>query len=166
MLGRTLHIRDRCFSYLPNPTIFPWDDQSFSLPRLLRAFTEFLKRDLSVATFESLPMELEQIIALAQDLMDDLPKETSDYSPLHRNQLHDAIDQTDTILSQSDFAKGVVLDVVRCHLQAVLLSLNTSAEEAKRNSELDDSIMRTNNSFEDLLSVSPKVRERELMKKY
>lgn len=38
MLGRNLHISDRYFTYLPNPTIFSFDKRNFSFGRLLRGF--------------------------------------------------------------------------------------------------------------------------------
>jgi len=43
MVGRVLQIENTAFNMLPNPTVFHWDKTSFSLRRLLKAYSHALR---------------------------------------------------------------------------------------------------------------------------
>ncbi|RSL87379.1 hypothetical protein CEP52_015538 [Fusarium oligoseptatum] len=43
MVGKTLHVKDTVFRMLPNPTIFYWDPNTFSMPTLMAEFLTSLR---------------------------------------------------------------------------------------------------------------------------
>lgn len=179
MLGRPLHIINRPFTYLPNPVIFPLNKQAFSLRRLLGEFSDRLKNEVYSTTTYTHPEELRNITAKAAKLNNDLPKhQDGDYSPPLLDDLHRAIDLVDeSVLSEERNAKDVVLDVLRRHVQEVLLAINTSLDSdpvgdqspVNRNqqprSQRSD-VIRGEISFDDLLKVPHEKREASLMEKY
>jgi hypothetical protein len=141
MLSRTLHIRDRPFTYLPNPVIFPLNKQTFSLPRLLTQFQNRLNEEIKHAKYP-IPEDIQMIQSTADQLVLDLAQQPqpgneqarrlhpSDlgYDPDVLNALHAAIDKVDAILTR--VVKNVVLDVLRRHVQEVLQAINTTKDEA------------------------------------
>lgn len=165
MLGRTLHVMNRGFTYLPNPTIFAWNGQSFSMRRMLTEFHTHIKKDLKRVEDDGQtpPSEIGQLDALASDLDTELPQTKTDFSPEHLMQLHRALDKTDQMLAANFIDKAVVLDVLRRHLQEVMQAINTPSEEQGRASP---SMTQPGVSFDDLLNVPPENREREFMRIY
>ena len=159
-------MKNRCFTYLPNPTIFPWNRGSFSVRRMLGAFHEQLGKLIkdfnNTPHSQQLPAELEHINALARNLNSDLPPLDEDFSPQHLNLLHESLDEIDGILAETKIDKDVVLDVLRRHLQEVLLAINTTAETQPPSTP----IARADISFDELLSVPPENREKKFMEKY
>ncbi|KAL0933825.1 modin [Colletotrichum truncatum] len=140
MLARTLHIKDRCFTFLPNPTIYRWSRDSFSILRLLGAFTDFLERDhdtirrANTKPSEEIKVEFDHVDSLSQmanTLWEDL--ETGGDLTYHQmNHLHKAIDLADSILTAGESPstnQTVVLDVLRRHLQEVLAAINKGPEK-------------------------------------
>ncbi|KAK3688904.1 hypothetical protein B0T22DRAFT_512812 [Podospora appendiculata] len=158
MLARPLHARNRAFTYLPNPVI-----------TLGYTFNTELANSIH---------------ARARKLDDELPYQEGDYSPEHLNHLHQAIDYLDSsILSDTQNAKDVVLDVLRRHVQEVLLAINTTNEgtDSSGNNNNNnpaqsqpqptipkDPALPTKGdiSFSDLLQVPHEKREFSLMDKY
>ncbi|KAI8250731.1 modin [Colletotrichum sp. SAR11_239] len=144
MLARVFHIKDRCFRFLPNPTIFPWTKDSFSLLRLLIAFDSQLERDLldihqmMAEEFEEdddidvdVRAELKQIRELAQiaqKLSDDF-KYGAKLTYFRMNDLHEAILWTDEVLKGKDHL--VVRDVLRRHLQEVLAAKDVQVPKSE-----------------------------------
>ncbi|KAK3389579.1 hypothetical protein B0H63DRAFT_556706 [Podospora didyma] len=186
MLARPLHLMDRAFTYLPNPVVFPFSKQAFSLRRLLAEFSKHLSDEIKLATYP-LPEALENIDAAATKLNRILPQQDNDFSPVLLKDLHAAIDDVDrTVLTEDRNAKEVVLDVLRRHVQEVLLAINTSARDielgldhspsagttrttthpAHLHQSTDESIIKGEISFDDLLKVPHEKRESSLMKKY
>ncbi|KAH0421661.1 modin [Colletotrichum camelliae] len=178
MLARVFHIKDRCFRFLPNPTIFPWTKDSFSLLRLLTAFDLQLERDL-LDIHEMISEEFEgeddidfdvraelkqirELARIAQKLSDDF-KQGAKLTYFRMNDLHEAIRWTDEILKGKDHL--IVRDVLRRHLQEVLAAVNNQTVGGKRNrgskSQKGDSI-----SFGDLLEVPLEMREQRFMETY
>ena len=176
MLGRPLHIMNRPFTYLPNPVVFPLNKQAFSLRRLLAEFSDRLKNEVYSTTTYTHPEELRNITAKAVKLNNDLPKhQDGDYSPPLLDDLHKAIDLVDqSVLSEERNAKDVVLDVLRRHVQEVLLSINTSIDSeaggdhspVSRSQQQRSDVIKGEISFDDLLKVPHEKREASLMEKY
>ncbi|KAK4161335.1 Mod-A [Cladorrhinum sp. PSN259] len=132
MLGRPLHILKRPFTYLPNPAAFVLNKQAFSPRRLLHEFHIRLKQETEHRSKEGF---LDRINSLADGLNDapqgGLPaNQDGDYSPQLLDKLHAAIDHVDEFLKKQN-TKSVVLDVLRRHIQEVLLAINTSAKDAE-----------------------------------
>ncbi|KAM7211867.1 hypothetical protein V8F06_012742 [Rhypophila decipiens] len=184
MLARPLHIINRPFTYLPNPIIFPLNKQAFSLRRLLAEFSRKLNTEVNFTHTYQHPEELRTITARAVKLDNDLPPhQDGDYSPQLLNDIHHAIDLVDrSVLSEDRNTKTVVLDVLRRHVQEVLLAINTSLEsESDMHTPVHRSgavgggagehqraaeIIKGEISFDDLLKVPPEKREASLMDKY
>ncbi|KAK4173024.1 Mod-A [Triangularia setosa] len=130
MLARPFHIKNRPFTYLPNPVAFPLNKQAFSPRRLLSEFRKRLNVEINTdqGPKYSPPTELANIDRLASDLNEELPGRDGEYSPKCLNDLHKAIDEVgDSILNKT--SKDVVLDVLRRHVQEVLLAINTSQKD-------------------------------------
>ncbi|KAK0736339.1 hypothetical protein B0T21DRAFT_366745 [Apiosordaria backusii] len=130
MLARPFHIKDRPFTYLPNPVAFPLNKQAFSPRRLLSEFRKRLDAEINTEQGPKYkpPTELANIDKLASDLNEELPGRDGEYSPRSLNDLHSAIDEVDdSILNKT--SKDVVLDVLRRHVQEVLLAINTSQKD-------------------------------------
>ncbi|EFQ34510.1 modin [Colletotrichum graminicola] len=163
MLARVLHIDKRCFRFLPNPTIFPWDRESFSLPRLLTAFSSFISDDLKgikeVKTVPDSSLESGILTAIPDiQVLSDSAKALHDavknYPKLTHDQmtsLHQAIAMADGMLKEED----IVLDVMRRHLQHVLAAINNpvSGDEVQV-------------SFDHLLDIPLEMREWRFMETY
>ncbi|KAK4655558.1 hypothetical protein QC762_303360 [Podospora pseudocomata] len=123
MLGRTLHQKDRCYTYLPNPTIYAWETRAFSLRLLLTAFSHHLDtiaaRDDSKRTSSDLEVLAEQAAILRESLP---PTKDEGYDPKQLNVLNDSISAADAILAA--VPKPLVLDVIQRHIHTVHSALN------------------------------------------
>ncbi|KAK0666116.1 hypothetical protein QBC41DRAFT_156980 [Cercophora samala] len=123
MLGRTLHQKDRCYTYLPNPTIYAWETRAFSLRLLLAAFSYHLDtiaaRDDSKRTSSDLEVLAEQATLLRENLP---PTKDEGYDPKQLNLLNDSIGAADAILAA--VPKPLVLDVIQQHVHTVHSALN------------------------------------------
>ncbi|KAK1590491.1 uncharacterized protein LY79DRAFT_579954 [Colletotrichum navitas] len=163
MLARVLHIDKRCFRFLPNPTIFPWDRESFSLPRLLAAFSSFIIDDLkAIKEMKILPddsMESGiltaitniQVLSDSAEALHNAVKNDPRLSCDRMTALHQAIVMADGMLVEED----IVLDVMRRHLQEVLAAINNpvSGDEVRV-------------SFDHLLDIPLEMREWRFMETY
>ncbi|KAK3986861.1 Mod-A [Cladorrhinum sp. PSN332] len=135
MLARPFHIMDRPFTYLPNPAAFPLNKQAFSPRRLLAEFQMRLHDEMSSAAYGHRNIEdaLRRIDSLASDLTSEsgLVKQVEgDFSPTFLNKLHEAIDEVDKFILKEN-TQDVVLDVLRRHIQEVLLAINTPAKDVE-----------------------------------
>ncbi|OHF00908.1 modin [Colletotrichum orchidophilum] len=162
MLARVLHIKGRCFRFLPNPTIFSWDRESLSLQRLLIAFSGQVMHDLTVIEEEAETVTDERVESAVEDIraisdsaeglsnvFDENPPLTGERMTL----LHKAIELADTTLKKRD--QEVVLDVLRRHLQEVLAAINSPEKKGKEQV-----------SFRDLLGIPLEMREQRFMETY
>ncbi|GAB1318358.1 hypothetical protein MFIFM68171_08568 [Madurella fahalii] len=185
MLARPLHLINRPFTYLPNPVAFSLNKQAFSPRRLLAEFSERLGREITTHAKYTPPSELKDIDDRADELNKRLPAQDGDYSPLHLNDLHEAINSIDSkILDPEKNAKDIVLDVLRRHVQEVLLAINTSAkdmdgggdnspatraglwEDSPTNRAATETPIKGEISFDDLLKVPHEKRESSLLDRY
>lgn len=126
MLARTVHVRERCYTYLPNPTIFSWNRSTFSIRRLLKAFAA---RVHTLVEYQS--QDLMKIKTQAAKLDRDLPEgKEDDYTPEQLGQLHEALNHSDAILKNDTLDVLAVHDVLRRHIQEVLKAINTPQDRA------------------------------------
>ncbi|KAF9873418.1 modin [Colletotrichum karsti] len=178
MLARVLHIKDTCFRYLPNPTVSPWNKESFSLRRLLIAFNARLQRH--VTTIEESILEQEdqegdippeatiekrkmRDLAGKAASLDGVPADETELSYSRMNAFREAIKWCDGILTEEDLRKGV-LDVLRRHLHMVLATINSSAPADKGDKQHASSEQTI--SFERLLKTPLEKREDKFMDIY
>ncbi|KAK0381127.1 modin [Colletotrichum limetticola] len=162
MLARVLHIEGRCFRFLPNPTIFSWDRDSLSLQRLLIAFSGLLMNDLTVVEEEAETVIDERVETAVEDIRalsesaEEMSNDFDENPPLTSKRmslLHKAIDVADKSLKKRD--QGIVLDVLRRHLQEVLAAINSPDKRGKEQI-----------SFRDLLGIPLEMREQRFMETY
>lgn len=76
---------------------------------------------------------MEYIQPVADELDNLLPDRDQQSNPIQLNQLHDALSQIDTILSERSSPKAIFLDVIHRHLQALLQAINEPAKEEETN---------------------------------
>ncbi|KAK1974036.1 hypothetical protein LZ30DRAFT_754947 [Colletotrichum cereale] len=136
-----LHMNGRHFRFLPNPTIFSWDSDSFSLLRLLEAFRGLLIRNMNILDAEDLV------------ILDVAFCNIRKASVRYVTELHRALDLANGFLLSAD--QEVVPDVLRRHLQRVMDACNYP-----RTAEVNTNI------FSGLLGIPPELREQRLMEKY
>ncbi|KAI1843360.1 hypothetical protein JX266_010534 [Neoarthrinium moseri] len=166
MLGRTLHVMNRPFRFLPNPTIFAWNSQRFNMRRMLSEFEKSLRANLDASsrTRHAISEDLERVMAMAAMLQRKLPEQNAQFAPQDLNEIHGVIDSITGMLSEATKDKKVVLDVLRRHIQEVLLAINTTADQTQALNPA--SPISRPVSFDDLLEVPPERRERQFMMKY
>ncbi|KAH8879218.1 hypothetical protein GQ53DRAFT_800338 [Thozetella sp. PMI_491] len=163
MLCRTCHLKNRCFTLLPNPTMHYWTRRELSLRRLLSAFCKYLHTMITEFP-RHVPSDLEYIQSVADDLDSQLPDGDQKFSPIELDELHDAINQIDNILGERSTPKAIVLDVIRRHLQELLQAINEPANE--KEGDGPDPIELDSPSLERLVLLPPEYREREFMRVY
>ncbi|GJC88976.1 hypothetical protein ColLi_11814 [Colletotrichum liriopes] len=166
MLARVLHIKGRCFRFLPNPTIFPWDRESFSLPRLLDAFSKLIMEDLTMIEEEIKAIPDDSLEEVISSVVKDIRALSESAEALHKTfendskitcdrmtALHKAIESTDDFLGAKE--QEIVLDVLRRHLQEVLAAINNPASGGEGKV-----------SFSHLLDIPLEMRESRFMETY
>lgn len=127
MLARTLRVRGRCYTYLPNPTVFSWNRSTFSVRRMLQAFASRIQGLKEYRADSSLGLIKVEAARLDRELPP--PPEEDNYTPAHLDLIHDALDATDRILNSRSLDPLVVHDVLRRHVQEVLQAVNTPSGE-------------------------------------
>ncbi|KAI1293902.1 hypothetical protein F5Y03DRAFT_373885 [Xylaria venustula] len=156
MLCRTYHLKNRCFTYLPNPTKHYWNKRELSLRRLLSEFRRELLELIGNLRGHS-PSDLEYIALVVEELDSQLPDEYQQLNPMHLNQLHDAISRIDNILMEYSDPKAIILDVIRRHLQEVLQAIKDLPSAFRRGEK---------NPLMKFFLLPPEHREGELMRVY
>lgn len=157
MLAQTLHIKDRCFTYIPNPTSSQWNEHLFSLQRLLSSFCSLILEEEAqpLRTGGRISQELCRLCRIASRLDKELPQGRGrSLGPLHQNELHLALDELDVTLKA--YHKTLVLDVLRCHLEEIL----------QAGVRLDGKATEEQDLFSDLAFASRDALEREFMERY
>ncbi|KAK4175870.1 hypothetical protein QBC36DRAFT_17467 [Triangularia setosa] len=123
MLARTLHQKDRCYTYLPNPTIYPWEKRAFSLRLLLTAFSRHLDTIAFRNDSERTSSDLEVLARTAGVLKESLPSTRDEgFDPKQLNLLNESVGAADAILAA--VPKPLVLDVIQRHIHTVHSALN------------------------------------------
>ncbi|KAI0874733.1 hypothetical protein GGS24DRAFT_516334 [Hypoxylon argillaceum] len=163
MLCQTYHLKNRCFTCLPNPTMHHWNKRELSLRRLLSAFREYLPTAFpKTSEFEPgvekvVPSDLKYIQLIADELDCQLPRGDQQFNLIQLDQLHDAISRIDRILDERSTPKAIVLDVIRRHLQALLQDINNPSMSIYTYEKAP---------LKDFFLLPPEYREHELMKVY
>jgi len=149
LIGVVIQIENTAFSMLPNPTVFHWDRSSFSLRRLMNAYAAalaegqmrdaLLKPNDRLAAIQTAAGKLEEqfshlsatqntdgkpcslVITTPRKSMGERPGQPELMSLLHK-----ALRECDAYLRADAERMGLVLHVVRAHLQEVLKVLNRS----------------------------------------
>ncbi|KAF4595691.1 putative Modin [Ophiocordyceps camponoti-floridani] len=151
MIARTFHIRNSCFTYLPNPTPDRWKEKSFSLRKMLGAFGSRIQNDISGS-----PRNAAVRSRIARHVKDILRYQGASQCLVRLQALHSALDDADEVLTArvSDGRRSIadepqagdayawdsgseraqklrrrmVLNVLRYHIQEVVRLLNKSLE--------------------------------------
>lgn len=195
MLGKTLHIHNSSFTYIPNPTPDRWDRVSQSLIKILESYRAHVTEDVpgvarSPAIIQRLKDHADEILGLHYAAK-------SSSSRLYFLQaLHMAVDDTDEILtakarpSNSKFddtsetgsdnthdiarqerRREEVQDVLRCHIQEVIRLLHERDERTNPlNLHVPDrspsTPSHTESRFEDIDMASPEDRQERFVEVY
>ncbi|KAJ8126010.1 hypothetical protein O1611_g7627 [Lasiodiplodia mahajangana] len=184
MLGRILHIPGRYFTYLPNPTIFAFDKQNFSLRRLLHGFVD--QMDM---LGDEKPRGLHKVRYLAKSLLEELPQQSWQWYPLKLlNKLNEITFSLEDTIRYSKDTERLTLEIVRLHLEATHTFINNTTRS--RGEPADEHIAQqslpeggaaletsiggfpnriefpTNNKTDDLFNCPPWEIEKRLMKIY
>ncbi|KAH7218871.1 hypothetical protein DER44DRAFT_739035 [Fusarium oxysporum] len=120
MLGQTMHVINRPFTYIPNPTMHIWNRRLCSFRKLLEEFFSW-KTSLDGLMGDTLSSGLSHIFHLVEMIEVELSKKhpKEPYTPEQLDSLHKAISRTDDILTQGEDRRLLVLDVLRQHLHAL-----------------------------------------------
>ena len=150
MLGRTLHIENSSYTFVPNPTPDRWEKSSVSLIKVLESYSYQFEHDLAGATRS--PIIVARIKHHIRRILNHQDEHDCTERLLHLKALHAALDDTDEILTAKSkitapnaAAKSrpspltreptvdvnrqaqrreIVQDVLRSHIQEVLRLLN------------------------------------------
>jgi len=194
MVGLVLQIENTAFNMLPNPTIFHWDKTSFSLRRLLKAYSKALQEaqlgdELLKPTNARLAAILaaaaavetrfvEQEAAKAKEangiaaVVAGTPRKSFGEKPSVpgiMSALHAAIRECDVYLTV-EARLPLVMHVLHAHLQEVLKALNTPRDESAAPPASgpirDDSGRLAQPTTDDLDTASPGKRHRLFVQLY
>lgn len=102
MLGKTFHIENSGFRYLPNPTMEVWDDKNFSLRDILRAYLQQMN---TKGVLESPRTNIKNLIRRwGAEILSHVEMEDQGAWPsfMVLNALHDTLENTDTILTGTE----------------------------------------------------------------
>ncbi|PHH78978.1 hypothetical protein CDD80_5919 [Ophiocordyceps camponoti-rufipedis] len=151
MIARTFHIRNSCFTYLPNPTPDRWKEKSFSLRKMLGAYGSRFEDDISGS-----PRNAAVRSRIARHIEEISRYQGASQGLLRLQALHSALDDADEVLtararsrrqsiadephlsdaSAQDPARKraqklrrrMVMNVLRYHIQEVVRLLNRNLE--------------------------------------
>lgn len=194
MLGRTLHIKNSLFRFLPNPTFYHWDRKYFSMRKLLQEYRSEIGR---LEADEQQLGELKDLANAIADLLIRKPErnearrakravEDAIDRPL-MDILHETLDKCDLFLRKKG-RKGVEL-VLREHVQELLRMVNSEGEYGSPSSATagagagssglamagDSRALDSRGGeargagplrFDDVMTASPEIRQRTLMRIY
>jgi hypothetical protein len=135
---------------LPNPTIHHWDKKSFSMWKLLRAFKWEIDHNTGISrTDQILVMEsnLDKIFTAKGD------RGESDFTVAILDALHEALNDSDTYLTEKYVTTDLVLQVLRRHIQEVLSQINEGTSSG-------------DNLFEELDGETPELKQTKFMHIY
>ncbi|RYP18983.1 hypothetical protein DL767_009731 [Monosporascus sp. MG133] len=122
MLGRTLHASGSGFRMLPNPTIYHWDKNKFSVWKLLRAYQDKIEETADIPENDQI-MKIKknlEVIFKARGNRQELEFTVAILDALHRS-----LDSVDSYLTKT-VQEYLVLRVLRVHFETVLHLMNDS----------------------------------------
>jgi hypothetical protein len=97
MLGKTLHIENSSFTYIPNPTPDRWDKRTLSLVKVLGAYQYLFESPL--ASDHRNPLIVNLIKSRINEILDNIEGKNAVQRLLLLKALHIALDDTDEILT-------------------------------------------------------------------
>ncbi|KAL6788783.1 hypothetical protein J3E68DRAFT_444507 [Trichoderma sp. SZMC 28012] len=131
MVGQILHIKDTAFRMLPNPTVYYWEPNTFSLPTLTHNIVALLRvvQTQTARTEES--DQISEILDWCDDVAEKVEKPPN--GSIHTNisgtatadrisHVRGGIELCDQYLKGADMV--MIYQVVRVHIQEVLGMLN------------------------------------------
>ncbi|KAM0429257.1 hypothetical protein ACHAPT_006471 [Fusarium lateritium] len=146
MVGKALHVKDTVFRMLPNPTVFYWDPNTFSLPTLMAEFLtslralqneKLLKDSKQVADILAWADSHDSHFTKLRASSSTLVNITEDISGVNLvnelNHLRTGIQICDDFFEPPTFS--LVRKVLRLHIQEVLNILNEKKEKATTTKE-------------------------------
>lgn len=134
MIGELMHVKNTAFRMLPNPTVFYWDPNTFSLPLMVDEFVKMLKLHKERDSHLKGSSRVEKFLTP--------PPAERLRSPLRKlNYLHETIEELDKYLKRDDMVEAVP-KVVGVHIEVVLGILNTdddahTSDSTKHSQEKD-----------------------------
>lgn len=149
MVGKTLHVRDTVFRMLPNPTVFSWDPDTFSMPTLMAEFLAYLrtlesekalKGSKQVAVIldwaDSHDSHFTKLRASSSTLVN-ISEDISGVNLVNElNHLRTGIQLCNDFFEPATFS--LVRKVLRIHIQEILNILNEKKENTKKDGEDDE----------------------------
>jgi hypothetical protein len=150
MTGKTMHIRNTSFRYLPNPTPFPWDKRFFSLRRLMKEYSKKLRDDdltRPTARVDELVGLADEVISLFRTPGTKL--DVQEYNLGLLEKLHDCLDNCDVFLrKQANLSPststttntGLFTLVLREHFQVIVKMINSPEAEDPESDYGDGSV--------------------------
>ena len=181
MVGKTIHVEDTVFRMLPNPTVFYWDPNTFSMPTLMAEFLTSLR----ILKSEKLLKDSKQIA----DILDWADSHDSHFTKLRASSsilvnISEDISGVNLVNELSHLRKGIELcdkffqpatfslvrKVLRIHIQEILNILNekkdtttNTKDNAKKDGEYDENAPIT---IDDIDSAFVNEKEYLLMQMY
>lgn len=155
MVGKTIHVEDTVFRMLPNPTVFYWDPNTFSMPTLMAEFLTSLR----ILKSEKLLKDSKQVA----DILEWADSHDSHFTKLRASSstlvnISEDISGVNLVNELSHLRKGIELcdeffqpakfslvrKVLRIHIQEMLNLLNekdkttNTKDNAKKDGEDDE----------------------------
>ncbi|RYP84712.1 hypothetical protein DL770_005164 [Monosporascus sp. CRB-9-2] len=122
MLGRTLHAPGSGFRMLPNPTIYHWDKNKFSMWKLLRAYQDKIEGTADIPENDQI-MKIKKNLELIFKARGNRPE--SEFTVAILDALHHSLDSVDSFLTKT-VQEYLVCGVLRVHFETVLHLMNDS----------------------------------------
>ncbi|RYO76710.1 hypothetical protein DL766_004158 [Monosporascus sp. MC13-8B] len=120
MLGRTLHASCSGFRMLPNPTIYHWDKNKFSMWKLLSAYEDKIEVAANIPENVQI-MKIKKNLELIFKARGNRPE--SEFTVAILDALHHSLDSTDNFLTKM-VQEYLVCGVLRVHFETVLHLMN------------------------------------------
>ncbi|RYP58074.1 hypothetical protein DL769_009127 [Monosporascus sp. CRB-8-3] len=122
MLGRTLHASGSGFRMLPNPTIYHWDKNKFSMWKLLRAYQNKIEETADIPENDQI-MKIKKNLELIFKARGNRPE--SEFTVAILDALHRSLDDIDSFLTRT-VQEYLVCGILRVHFETVLHFMNDS----------------------------------------
>lgn len=143
MVGEVFHIKDTSFRMLPNPTVYYWEPNTFSLPTLTSNIVVLLRAIQSESTLMGESDQISQLLDWCSQSTEKTENPTNasintDISgtppPNKIVHLRAGIELCDRYLNEIDTV--MVYQVVRVHIQEVMAMLNEKTDTKDRSDDL------------------------------
>ncbi|UKZ58319.1 hypothetical protein TrVGV298_012187 [Trichoderma virens] len=148
MVGQILHIEDTAFRMLPNPTVYFWEPNTFSLPTLTSNIVAILRETQTETTNMEENDQISQLLDWCDESTEQIEKPPN--GSLHTDisgttaankiaHLRGGIELCDHYLKEVDMV--MIYQVVRVHIQEVLGMLNEKPGDGLEDENQDSNII-------------------------